>query len=69
MFSNIGPGEIILIIVVLLILFGAKKIPELAQGIGKGMKEFRKAVKDVDEEVKTDVKSIDNTKKDEEKKS
>jgi sec-independent protein translocase protein TatA len=69
MFSNIGPGEIILIIVVLLILFGAKKIPELAQGIGKGMKEFRKAVKDVDEEVKTDIKSIDNSKKEEEKKS
>lgn len=69
MFSNIGPGEIILIIVVLLILFGAKKIPELAQGIGKGMKEFRKAVKDVDEEIKTDTKTIDSTKKEEEKKS
>ncbi|GAB6283160.1 MAG: hypothetical protein STSR0008_19170 [Ignavibacterium sp.] len=69
MFSNIGPGEIILIIVVLLILFGAKKIPELAQGIGKGMKEFRKAVKDVDEEIKSDTKTIDSTKKEEEKKS
>ena len=52
MFGNIGTGEIILIILAILILFGAKKIPELAQGIGKGMKEFKKALKDVEEEVK-----------------
>lgn len=54
MFSSIGPMEIFLIVVVILILFGAKKIPELAQGIGKGMKEFKKAVKDVEEDVKLD---------------
>jgi len=35
---NIGTGELILIIVVIIILFGAKKIPELAQGVGKGLK-------------------------------
>jgi sec-independent protein translocase protein TatA len=52
MFGNLGTGEIILIILAILILFGAKKIPELAQGIGKGMKEFKKALKDVEEEVK-----------------
>jgi sec-independent protein translocase protein TatA len=52
MFGNIGTGEIILIILAILILFGAKKIPELAQGIGKGMKEFKKALKDVEDEVK-----------------
>lgn len=52
MFGNLGATEIILIILVILLLFGAKKIPELAQGIGKGMKEFKKAVKDVEEEVK-----------------
>lgn len=52
MFSNIGAPEIIIILIVVLILFGAKKIPELAQGIGKGMKEFKKALKDVEEEVK-----------------
>ena len=52
MFGSLGAGEIILIFLVILILFGAKKIPDLAQGIGKGMKEFKKAIKEVDEEVK-----------------
>jgi sec-independent protein translocase protein TatA len=52
MFGNLGTGEIILIIIAIIILFGAKKIPELAQGIGKGMKEFKKALKDVEDEVK-----------------
>lgn len=53
MFGNLGAGEIILIMLVILILFGAKKIPELAQGLGKGMKEFKKALKDVEDEVKS----------------
>lgn len=52
MFGNLGGGEIILILLVVLILFGAKKIPELAQGIGKGMREFKKALNDVQDEVK-----------------
>lgn len=53
MFGNIGAGEIILILLVVLILFGAKKIPELARGIGKGMSEFKKGIKDVEEEIKS----------------
>lgn len=53
MFGNLGATEIILIVLAILILFGAKKIPELAQGIGKGMKEFRKAVRDVEDDIKT----------------
>jgi len=61
---NIGTGELILIIIVIIILFGAKKIPELAQGVGKGLKEFKKAMKDVE----TEIKSVDTEKKDEEKK-
>ena len=40
---SLGPTEIILIIAVLLLLFGGKKIPELMRGLGKGMKEFKKA--------------------------
>ncbi|HEX2867887.1 MAG TPA: twin-arginine translocase TatA/TatE family subunit [Ignavibacteriales bacterium] len=52
MFGNLGTAEIIIIILVILIFFGAKKIPELAQGVGKGMKEFKKALKDVDEDGK-----------------
>ncbi|MCW8849154.1 MAG: twin-arginine translocase TatA/TatE family subunit [Melioribacteraceae bacterium] len=60
MFGSLGATEIILIIVAIILLFGAKKIPELAQGIGKGMKEFKKAVKEVEEditEIKEEVKS------------
>lgn len=42
----IGTGEIIVIAIVLVVLFGARKIPELMKGIGQGMKEFKKASKD-----------------------
>ncbi len=62
MFGNLGAGEIILILLVVLILFGAKKIPDLAQGLGKGLKEFKKAVKDVEEDITSEVK--DDKKKD-----
>jgi sec-independent protein translocase protein TatA len=40
---NLGGGEIILILAIVLILFGAKKLPELAKGLGQGIREFRKA--------------------------
>jgi sec-independent protein translocase protein TatA len=60
MFGNLGAGEIILILLVILILFGAKKIPELAQGLGKGMREFKKSLKDVEEEIKVDDKNDKN---------
>ena len=53
MFGNLGAGEIILILLVVLILFGAKKIPELAKGLGKGMSEFKKGLKDVEDEIKS----------------
>jgi len=52
MFGNLGAGEIILILLVVLILFGAKKIPELAKGLGKGMSEFKKGLKEVETEIK-----------------
>ena len=45
----VGPWQIILIIAVALLMFGGKKIPELMGGIGKGMKDFKKAIKDDDE--------------------
>jgi sec-independent protein translocase protein TatA len=48
---NLGGGEIILILAVVLILFGAKKIPELAKGLGQGIKEFKKATREVTDEV------------------
>lgn len=59
MFGSLGATEILLIVLAILILFGAKKIPEFAKGIGKGMKEFKKAVKDVEEEIKIDDNSDD----------
>ncbi len=52
MFENIGGGELIIILLVIIVLFGAKKIPELAQGIGKGIREFKKAVNDVQDDIK-----------------
>ena len=57
---NIGTGEILLIFAAFLIFFGAKKIPELAQGLGKGIREFRKAARDIQEDINTDAKSIEN---------
>ena len=44
--GGIGPWQIVLIIAVLLLLFGGRKIPELMRGLGKGMKEFKDATKD-----------------------
>jgi sec-independent protein translocase protein TatA len=46
-----GGWEIILILAVVLILFGAKKLPELAKGLGQGIKEFKKATREVTEEI------------------
>lgn len=51
MFDNIGGGEILIILLVFLVFFGAKKIPDLAQGLGKGIREFKKAVKDVQDDI------------------
>ena len=50
---NLGGGEIILILALVLILFGAKKLPELAKGLGTGIKEFKKATRDVTDEIHT----------------
>jgi len=62
--GNIGGQELFLILLIVLIFFGAKKLPELARGLGQGIREFRKAAKDVQDEVenavkKTDEKSLD----------
>jgi sec-independent protein translocase protein TatA len=49
--GKFDPFEWILIILVIVLFFGAKKIPEIAQGIGKGIREFRKASKDIQEDI------------------
>ena len=46
----IGPWQVVLIVLVVLILFGGKKIPELMKGLGKGMKEFKDATKEIDKD-------------------
>ncbi len=51
-------GHWLVILAVVVLLFGAKKIPELAKGIGQGMKDFKKAIKE-DEEVKTTVDKVE----------
>ena len=49
---NLGFGEIFLILVLVLLLFGAKRIPEIAQSMGKGIREFKRSVTDVDREIR-----------------
>jgi sec-independent protein translocase protein TatA len=49
---NLGGTEIILVLALVLILFGAKKLPELARGLGTGIKEFKKAVGNASEEMR-----------------
>lgn len=61
----LGGPEIIVVIVLILLLFGGKKIPELMRGLGKGMKEFKKATSTFEEEmndIKKEIKSADPTK-------
>lgn len=52
----VGPWQIILLVIVILLLFGGRKIPELMKGLGQGMKEFKNATKE-DEEEKTTQKT------------
>ena len=47
-----GPMQIVLVVVVVLLLFGGKKIPELMKGLGKGMKEFKDATKELNDDNK-----------------
>jgi sec-independent protein translocase protein TatA len=59
MFQNIGGMELFLILLVVLVFFGAKKLPEFAKGLGQGIKEFRKAARDVQDEVEKETKQLD----------
>ena len=51
--GSIGGMEVLLIFLVVLLLFGAKKLPELAKGLGKGIKEFKKATSDIRDEIES----------------
>jgi sec-independent protein translocase protein TatA len=61
--GNFGATEIVLIILVIVLLFGGRKIPELMKGIGQGMKEFKKASKVEDDSDKTSAEPKEDTKK------
>ena len=60
MLENLGGEKLLLILLFIIIFFGAKKIPEIAQGLGKGIREFRKAARDIQDEVEKDTKQIDD---------
>jgi sec-independent protein translocase protein TatA len=68
---GIGTTELIIIMFIILLIFGAKKLPELAQGLGKGIREFKKASNEIQEEFKIDdtdhLKTSEEPKSEEEK--
>ena len=58
-FLNMGGGEIALIMVAILLLFGGKKLPELARGLGKGIREFKDASEGVKREIHRNINAVD----------
>ncbi|MDP6853371.1 MAG: twin-arginine translocase TatA/TatE family subunit [Candidatus Marinimicrobia bacterium] len=60
---SLGPWEIGLIILVVIILFGGKKLPELARGLGLGLKEFKKATREIKDEVKSAAEEVEEVEK------
>ncbi|MFN8320622.1 MAG: twin-arginine translocase TatA/TatE family subunit [Saprospiraceae bacterium] len=60
--SAIGPGELVAIVLVVLLLFGGKKIPELMKGLGQGIREFNKAKANIETEVKENIREIESNK-------
>ncbi len=60
--GGLGTWEILVIVLVILLLFGAKKIPELAKGLGKGIREFKDASREIKREIEAEVSSMDDEK-------
>ncbi|KAA3649636.1 MAG: twin-arginine translocase TatA/TatE family subunit [Bacteroidetes bacterium] len=58
-FLFIGTPELIVVLLVVVMLFGSKKIPELARGLGKGMREFKNATSDIQEEIRKSSQEIE----------
>ncbi|MBQ9173523.1 MAG: twin-arginine translocase TatA/TatE family subunit [Bacteroidales bacterium] len=63
----IGPWEIVLICLVIVLLFGGKKIPELMKGVGKGVKSFKAGMSEVEKELKDTTKEVESDYKQDEK--
>ncbi len=66
-FFNLGGSEIIVILFVILLLFGGKKIPELMRGLGKGIREFNTARNSIESEIREGMRDVDMKKVDERK--
>ena len=64
---SLGPWEIALVILVIIILFGGKKLPELARGLGLGLREFKKAKQEIKDEVKNVTDEAEDAEKEAEK--
>ncbi|MEL6590124.1 MAG: twin-arginine translocase TatA/TatE family subunit [Bacteroidota bacterium] len=60
--GGLGTWEVLVIVLVILLLFGAKKIPELAKGLGKGIREFKDASREIKREIEAEVSSMDDDK-------
>jgi sec-independent protein translocase protein TatA len=60
--GNIGPSEMIIIGLVVLLMFGGKKIPELMKGLGQGVREFNKAKNQIESEVRDNMREIESNK-------
>ena len=60
LFMGIGMQELIVIVLIVLLFFGGKKIPELMKGLGKGVKNFKDGVNGIEEDLKTDTKKEEN---------
>jgi sec-independent protein translocase protein TatA len=56
---DVGPPEIIVLVLLIVLLFGAKKLPEIGRGVGKGIREFRDATKGIGDDVKSGMKGDD----------
>ena len=61
--GNIRTTEIIIIALIILLLFGGRKIPEMMRGIGKGIRSFKEGMKDINEEIKKDSDASADDKK------
>ena len=58
LFFNLGGGEIFIVLLIILLLFGSKKIPELARGLGKGIRYFKDATNEIQNEIRESVDDI-----------
>ena len=59
LFGSLGWAEILIIAFIVLLLWGGKKIPEVMKGLGKGVRSFKEGVKDVEKEINSEIKDLD----------